>query len=440
MLRFLIKFLLLAIVLTAASVLIAEWKLKKDIDAFARAIQPFVEFDYESANIGLTGEIRLHSITAFVEPLDVNVEIGELRFSAGNLYELAFLESDIRNNKLPENVQLKVRDVLLPFTPLLTRSLQSNAPPASNDILETAYCGDVERIGISEFEAMGFDYLAFSTEFFYLLDKYSGSVVLNGTIDVEDAFKVDYQVNVGGVMAWLESIAQREIGQARQEVVLPDLSLLEIRAQDKGYNQRKAQYCALKQDTTVEDYYAQHPKELEKILNESGIQLSEELKLLYPESIKPESEIYWFFQPKVNFEFAGITYYSYEELLDLSGFRLAINNKSVKQLMSGWSFANYSNIAELVAKEKRRLSIEANNQYETVLVSKSYQTVPLSSAGNYINFPVKLTRDDGHLYEGKLIKTSDKSLWVLIRSAQGEATIPVARNRIIQIEAYKVVL
>ena len=436
MLRFLVKFLLMAIILAAITILTAQWKLEKDIDAFAGAIKPFAEFDYESAKIGLSGEVRVNSISIFIESISATVEIGELRFFAGNLYELAFFESNVRQNKLPENAHIFLTDVLIPFNPQLIRTLKEDVPATTMDLINASFCGENDRIGIEEFEAMGYDYLSFSGKEFYLLDKYSGSVVVNGSFDFEDMFDIEYQFNVSGVMAWLESMEERRIGQFQQELIMPQLSLLEIRKKDAGYNRRKAEFCAIKESVEPEEYYTKHIEQIEALLSEANIELKEDAKLAYSKLIQPESQLQFFIQPKANFEFDGLNYYSQQELIDMSGLRVTIDGEEVKEYFENWTAKDFQQIAPNLL-QKRVAEQNSQQLYQQVIVTKNYHDVNPSTANSYLNERVRITRDDGRVFEGELSRTSERSVWLYQRQPTGDITIPIARTRVVKFEVYQ---
>ena len=435
MLRFLIKFLLFAIVAIVATMLVAQWKLEKELDQLTSQARPFVDISYESAKISYTGEIKVNSINAYVNLMGTFVEIGEVRFSIGNLYELALFELGFRKRELPDSAYIVVEDLLVPFNSKLVKAFETYSQDSGMDVLQTAYCGNTDKFDISAFEAMGFDYLALDSEVYYMLDKYSGSAVLNGSMDMEGAFKIDYQINIGSVLSWLESNKNRAIGQAPNEKIVPDLALLEIRQLDKGFNSRKAEFCAQRQGVSVEEYYSGHTEAFKQLINEVDIQINPEFLALYTESLKPESEVYWFIQPKANFDMGGIFYYDYEELVELSGFQMSINRKPVEKILEGWSYQKYSDILARELVRKRQREMPNQRQYETVVIKREYRVQPLQNAGNFIDFDVRVTRNDGTLYLGKLTKTNDKNLWVLRRSSEGEITFPIKRTDVKSFEA-----
>ena len=410
-LRFLVKFLLLTIILAAIAILTAQWKLEKDLDEFRRLISPIADFNYESAKIGVTGEVKINSISMYFEPISTRMEIGELRVSVGNLYDLALFKSNLSQNIIPDSGYITLTDVLIPFNPKLIDAASDDLAPSSMDLIKAAYCGDRDKIGLREIEAMGYDYLSFSGKDFFLLDKYSGSVVINGNIDVEEMFDVTYQVNIGGVMKWLETSRKREVGQFQEDVVEPDLALFELRVKDRGFNTKRAIYCTLKEGSETEEYYTKHVIEVEKLLNGVGIQFTDSAKKAYTDYIKPESELFFFLQPKANFDINGLTYYTADELMDLSGLRVAVNDVTVTEFLPGWTGETFNKISQNVL-QKRAKEESTKPLYQTVIITKEYHDLPISTAPKYIGFKVRVKRDDGKIFIGVLSRTTEKSVWV----------------------------
>ncbi len=438
MLRFLIKFLLLTIILGAATKLIAEWKLEKDIDSLRRAVSPIADFEYESAKIGLNGEVKVNGISIFVHGLDAKMEIGEVRFFAGNLYQLALLKSNIQENKLPENGHIIFQNVLIPFNSALIEKAKAakGKELTSWGILGSAFCGEQDSIGFAQLDGMGYDYLAFSGKEFYMLDKYSGSIVVNGELDIEDFFKLDYQLNIGSVLAWLDSTQERAVGVAQKDYVKPDLSLLEIRIKDKGYNLRKSQYCAQKQGVSVEEYYTGHVTKVTETLSAVGIDFLEPAQEAYAEVIKPESEFYWFMQPQASFEPEGVEFYTLAEFAELSRLRIKVNGTEVEAIAENWTAPKFAQIAQKET-EKREMKDPTKARYRTHLITKTYQDVLVNQADQFLNYQVKAWRDDGRVFQGKLTKTSNTSLWITVRKNRGEIVIPLARNKVVKFQVYR---
>ena len=436
MLRFLIKFLVLSIIVVVSVMLLAQWRLDTELESFTKRAEPFADIKYESAQITYTGEITLNSLEIYVAAADMTLEIGKIRFSVGNLYDLAMFNRNLRNNIIPDKGYLVVKDLLLPFNTKLVKSFEKMNQLSPQQVISWSYCGKTPRFSIGALEGMGYDYIAADSDIYFMLDKYSGSAVINSKMAIEDAFQLEFQVNIGGVIAWLESQQKRAVGEAITDEITPDIALLEIRTIDKGYNNKKAQMCAIKQGVSVEEYYNGHIEAVTKIFEEVGIKPSESFTVLYPESIKPESEVYWFMQPKANFDFAGLTYYSYEELVKLGGLKILVNKQPLDLFSEGWSFQRFQQIL-VNAQEREKPKKRSVDLYETVSIKKDFRPFASTQASQFIGLKARLKRNDGQLFEGKITKSNDQKLWLTSRSVKGELELPFLHK---EIETFEVLV
>lgn len=437
MLRYFVRLMLFAVVLIGGSMFAAQWKLKDNLKDFANTVRPFMEFDYDAASVSYTGEVKINGISLFIQSMGVHIDIGELKFFTGNLYQLATLKSNIKAQKLPEQAHLILKNVLLPFDSKMLRVMDKNVTVNSADILDTAFCGEITRFGLDEFEAMGYSYLSFSSEMFYLLDKRSGSITLSGNVDIEDAYKTDYQINISGVLSWIEEVSEQMSGAADEDsrFITPDLSLLEVRVQDQGLHLKKAEYCS-QQENSNTDYYSGHAAEIEQLLSGVDIILPEDFKSLYIESIQPDSRVNWLFRPKINFKLENIKNYDYSQLVEASGLEVEVNNKPVDLTIEGLSFKKMSKLVALVRVQKEKEET-LKPRYKLITIRQSFQKVSIGSMANYIKYRVRVTRNDGQLFEGKLAKMTRDKVWIIVRSKEGSVTLPVSLRSIKGFDVYK---
>ncbi len=436
MLRFIVKILLLLAVLGVAAIMTAQWKLNNELDDFAKKIGPFVDFRYESAKMGLTGEVEINEISLFLEPVSTTIEIGKVRFLAGTLLDMVFLGAKARKNEFPESGHLELVDVLIPFNDTLLRAINDDSPTTSFEILQAANCGNLEKLRIPELIEMGYGYVSLSSKNYYSLDKYSGSVVMNGSFDVEEMSYMDYQVNIGGVLSWIEYLKGFQTGQFSSSSNLPHVSLLDFRLQDRGYNQKLATYCAKKKNIEVEAYFSGHMDEIERMLKSGGMVISDEAKSAYLEGMQPESKVHWLIQPKATFDFEGVSYYTYDELIEQSGFSVSINDKPVESILDSWSGEAFNKIAarELVRRAK---DDPESTHYKNLKQTKKFQSVRLSSVGDYLNYKVRIVRNDKRKFVGKLSRVSKKQVWLTMYAGGGNAVIPLYRSRMRKLEVFK---
>ena len=112
MIRFLIRFLLFVVVIGGGGMFAAQWQLKKQLKDFSNLVRPFMDFSYGSASISYTGEVKIKGVNIYVERAGAQVDVGELNFFVGNLYQLATFKSNFNAKKLPDKAHLILKNVL----------------------------------------------------------------------------------------------------------------------------------------------------------------------------------------------------------------------------------------------------------------------------------------------------------------------------------------
>ncbi len=431
--RFLIKFLLLAIIVTLSLMLFAQWRVDKEVESIVAKISPFVELKYESTSISYTGEISINSIELYSPQSSIGIEIGKLKFSIGSLVDLATFKSRLEDRVLPKKGYLIIEDFLLPFNSQVLRAAKTLEKKSSLELIQWSYCKSFEDYGLSAMDAMGYDYIAGDHELHYMFDDYSGSIIINGSSEVEEAFKSEFQLNIGNIRNWLKALDENQQSNIDLAVALPQLSLLEVRTSDIGYNLRKAQMCAVREGVSVEDYYTGHINAVSSLFNDVQLSLGESFNELYPLFIKPNSEFYWFMQPKPTFDPLALSYYSYEDFIIHGGLKVLINKKPLNIEPNSWSMEKFDQI-KINYLEKQRQTQETPNQYQTVLVKQEYQQKPIGQVARFIGAKAKILRADGKLFEGKIVKVDSRRVWLQIVSSEGELELSVMPKDIRRLE------
>lgn len=437
MVRILVKFILFVAITVTAAFFISQWKLKDQLKIFSNQVRPFMDFNYDAASLNLKGEIKINGISLYIHNIGAHVEIRELNLFVGNLYQLALIQAGFQSEKIPQKAYIKFTDVLLPFDSKLLVELNKSVETTSFDVLETSFCGPVERFGLDEYDAMGYSYLSYSGDITYLLDKYDGSLGINGRFDIEDLYYTDFDIKIGGVLSWYEEFSQQRAGTrgANDGFITPDISKFEMNFRDQGYHLRKAEYCSRMQESKS-DYYSGHVEEVEQKLAGADMLMPDDFKLLYREALQPDSKINLVFEPKLNFEIKNFANYDYLQLVEAMGAKLMVNNKPVNLMNEGWSFEKVSRIKRQAQLIKEKSELPPPN-YQFTIVPQSFQRINLNNINKYLNYRLKVQRTDGQLYEGRLIKSSADKVWIMTHSKDGKLTVPVNRSEIKSVEVYK---
>jgi hypothetical protein len=425
-LRFLVKFLFLAIAVIALVLFGSKWKLEKTLDEFFAAAKPFVDIQYDSASVSLSGEITVNEITASNGLFGEFFKTNEIKLYKGSLYDLIFADNKLSLQELPEKAYIVFNDTFLSLNTV--NSLKAKRPPASAlDILSSAYCGSRKQISFKDFKNMGYEYMTFSGEINYQRDQYSNTVILKGFFDADNLAKTQYQINIGNLAKMLESFPMLFTGVMSYNQVKPVIELIDIHHFDQGYNERKANFCAKQENVSLDEYYTGHAQAFESLLNEVDVELTQDFKQAYPQLIKSGTQSHWYFQPKPGFEFSSFDAYAFNDYIDLAGFKLTINDKPVNSFISEGSFEKIAYIPTFIEqKQMRELNPDDSLNYKTF--TKEYRSIALSRINQFIDSTIKIKLKNDLSYEGVLTRSSNNKFWVRVRKYNGDVTLPIKHS------------
>lgn len=438
MLRFIAKFLFILTILVVLSTAALQWKVKKNIEDFAFSMEPFFSFDYESSSISLIGEVNIHSISIFSENIGSKVHIGQIKISLGSLYQLAFF--DLIDLPLPSHAYISFQDILIPFSDKIVENLSQKTPPSSWDILQTVYCGNTEKFDLRELESMGYSYLLFNSHHAYSHNEGDDVSSVHGSLNAEDLVSIDYKVNLDDVTTWIDYLNKVRLGFDEDLITSLGLSFMDINIKDRGFNLRKAGYCAKKEMISLAAYYSGHADKVEGLLSQVEIQMTPSFKQHYLQSVKPDSQLNVILEPKAGFKLNAAKNYSYQQLADLLRLKLKVNDTLIENYVENGTTEKFSKIAGF--RREVKVQVQEQNQgssdyhYETIKIIKAFQPILLSAAGQYIDERVRLVRQGGKSFEGKLIKISENKLWLEIEVDSGEVLLPIDLKQIESFDVY----
>lgn len=432
MLKLIIKYLLIPTVVIGVGVmLLAQWKVKNELNDFSQIVRPFMDFSYHSTSINYDGEIKIDGVSILFGDDGTRIDVREVKFFIGNFYQLATLKSQFKKRKLPESAHLILKGVSLPLDSKMIAEMNENTPASGFDIIDAAYCGRVERLGVDEYRKMGYSEIYFSTDLFYSAEQRTGIIALKGTIDVENTKQIEYEMKVGGVLSWIEEFDITMMGG--EGFITPDLISIEVTTRDTGYNQRKAEFCQGQQDSKI-DYYTGHTDQAIEMAEYAGVTITDDFKKLYFEAIQPGSEINFIMKPKVSFDFDRVEHYDYQYIIEEGGIKIRINNTNLPLNFEGVKAANIEKIVKQ-SKKHQKIKSDLNENYQ--LAAQTYQTIEPSKIDQYKGYRSKIKRKDGKFYKGRLSRFSETTVWTVVRQNAGEITIPIKRKDIERIEILK---
>jgi hypothetical protein len=424
MYRLLVRFFIFAVGISLSLYIGVQWKLKQDLDDIDKQLGSSIKFRYVSSAIGLNGQVMLGGVEFTLSNPKITVSINKLKFSTGSIFDMAFLSSLLDKRVLPERFNLELDQVVVPLTPELVKLLAQIEQPDTWSMLAAVGCGKVRSIGMTQYFAMGYDYLVFSSETNYSRDSYNGNVIGQSSFRIEETSDVNLQFNFANVF---ESFDQRAV-----RPIEPSIESMDIEIIDRGYNRRKNEYCSLKSGQPVDVYLAQHIKQVKQKFDQVGIKLTPTGTRFYTEYLKPSSQLALSVSPKASFSTADFGFYDESELRDILGLEMKLNGNNVGVIFNGWSHDKFSQIQ--FDKREENQAGQDNKRFQNVIIRRTFQQVPVSQLGQNIGEQARITQADGKQLVGKLIKIENQRVYLATPREGGTVQRSVPVSQVSQLE------
>ena len=420
MYRFIVRSIIFLLAIVVSLYVGVQWKLKEDLKYLSSRLAPEIQFDYQSSVLTPSGKIVVSDIDLNIRALDLNITIDKVEYSAGSIWDMAFLKGQIDDKQLPKQLSLSVKELIIPLSPSLIDTISLAEQSSTWDTLSASGCGDVKQFGINEYSNMGYDYIVFSSDAEFYQDDYSGNLIGKGWIDIEETSKFTYQLDLSGVY---------EAGEdADNKDNTPILEKLNLDIQDKGYNRHRNEFCALKSGLSADEYIEKHIKTFVKTLKSVDIEMTLASQRVYKDSMQPLSQISLSMKPKPSFSFKDFGYYNEAELRELLGFKISVNDQNIDSIFNKWSLDKFNTI--VIASDDDEQSEGLQRRYENVIVKRKFQKEPASSAEKFIDYKVKIIRDDGKVYQGRLKEIKKNKLYIAMPVAKGTLKLSVEKKRV----------
>jgi len=282
-------------------------------------------------------------------------------------------------------------------------------------------------MGINQYFSMGYDYIVASGETRFFQDPYNNQLQIEGWTEIEETSKISYQLNLSDY-------------QQQEWLIKSDLSNIRsliFSLTDKGFNRKKADYCANQSEISTKEFMQQHLKVLSQKLAQADLKLTPQALSAYSNFIQPSSQVNILLEPEESFSNKDFYYFNESELNRLSGFKLEVNHQPVKQIFENWSFDKYKKIKIYSRTNQPESNPIFNKRFETLLIKRSFHQENLSKAEKFMDYRVKLIRDDGKIYLGHLKRINNKRIYVVKPIQGGEVEVSVQRGRVIEFFVYR---
>ncbi len=427
MYRFLVRLVVFTFIIGLSLYLGVQWKLKEDLRHITSVFGPIVTIEYQNSAMLLTGTVVVTDIELHFRQQDIDISIDKIEYSSGSILDMAFLRGQLNSKEYPDKLNLVIHEAVIPLTPSLVKFIGSAEQDSVWNALNASACGKVRHLGINEYFSMGYDYLVFSAESQFHRDDYSGNLVGEGWLDVEETTKFNYQFDVAGVY-------ERDTDPLRRDTT-PSVEFFEMNIEDKGYNRHRNEFCASKSNLSSEQFIEQHVKTIAEKLNSVGIKMTLTGQRFYRDSMLPDSLLRLSIRPQVSFTMADFGYYDEQELRKILGLELEINKQIVTGVFNNWALDKFEKIdirddseQEAAAKQKR---------FENIIIKRNYRRETLQTVKNYLNYKVKVVRNDGKIFEGNLTQINNDRYYISMPVQSGTVEVRIESKLIEEIFVYR---
>jgi hypothetical protein len=397
-----------------------QWKLNEDLKYLSSKYSGDVRFEYGSAALSLAGTVIVTDIDLFFPKQNIKMSINELKYSAGSIFEMAFLRQQSDRTDFPDTLYLSIKEAIIPLEPSLVKLIASADSRTTWDAINASACGKIKQLGLNEYFSMGYDYIVFSSEANFRQDGLSGNLLGEGWIDVEETSKLDYQFNISGLF--------NNSRDVQLKGPTPVIEQLMFDLVDQGYNRHRNEFCSLKAGIKTEEYIVQHIKTIKQKLASVGIKMTLAGQRAYKNYLQPNSELQISLNPQVSFTFADFGYYDEQEIRDLLDLELKINQQIITRVFNNWALDKFDKI---VINDNSSVDSSIEKRFETVIIHRAFRREPVNNATNFTDFEVKVVRLNGKEIIGKL-KGIKKQRLHIAKSMEGgivEVSLPIGEIR-----------
>lgn len=401
---------------------IGQWKVKSNLDRLIKSSKYVADISYSNAELTFEGSVLIEGIRADIYDINAEITIEEIEYNLGNVFDLLFKQNALDEFVLPEKVLIRYQNARMVFSPRFVNMLASyqeldakNTSGFSN--ITTLGCGQKMSLGIHDYIEMGYTDLMLSGDFNLQktasASKLVSDVIGSARLEINNVSLFEYQWKIGNVVNKLSELSSLNI--------MPTLDSLSIDITDMGYNFRKNIYCAQQAETDTPTYLDNHIALVADTLNTAELKMTEQIQDKYRELLQPGSTVHLSIKPQPGFIFANLTQYNEDELRDILGLEITVNNFELPRMFTEWELEKFEEVVVLTPEA-----------IETKRKGKIYQYVekPLTSAQRYVRRQVKIETVNDLIFEGMLQEVNADTLRISVFHQTGTSIGPITKTRI----------
>ncbi len=403
----------------------SSWYLTQQfVDKQIVQAKAFAQISYKKIETSLSGSAIVSDVQVFIPAINDTIRIKSIQFTAPDLLSFLMLDSKLKQKELPESLTLLITDAVVSIKgPIMTMMDNSDTDPTPIEAFSTLACGDVRRIDSKALSKMGYDNIS-STIFlgyrFHPLDKRL-SYNIDTTIDGIS------NIRLSGELSGIKNLISLSDNDYK-----PGKTVLEI--EDDTYIERKNNFCARQENTTVAEYLNEHFRLVQEYLPLYGITVESGLLNAYRELLKSSATIT--FEANLG-QLSGTTEelktFEPNDIIQFIRLKLFVNNKRIHDLSI--KIDKDRLIETAIDDDKVSVEIPETIKKKQIIVKK-YRPVSTAQLRQYNGYRVKIKTSNGKNYKGTLNADNAKFFEVNTRLKSGNIGYQVPVNSIKTAEVF----
>ncbi|MGH1441054.1 MAG: hypothetical protein ACRBBR_13135 [Cellvibrionaceae bacterium] len=452
--------LLVPIVIGAGFYGFLYWKVTKAADEFALQVSPFAEMSYQKVHIDpFETEIGLNDITLAPVGGEGDFLIESIRMRAPSWSYYFDFEKQINNGEIPESFDLRLNGVIVDLESDYMQDLAnmaSDMQPAAGQNIDALACGERTHFSLSDIKKMRYNSLSSDISLLYFFDK--EEQVISFDFDSSTALMMDVGMEVE------VAVTSDDLNVQTLMFAQPQLKKVEMRYQDRGYNNRRMAFCAKETNLSAQQYRENYRTELQENLTLQGWVIPNDLFSALDKMNSPRGSAYMRIDLPQGFGPQSLSMVqSPSDLLTVLNPYVEFNGQPVQLDGLRWEMPDPKNLKRAKVLEQTDTIAEDGlesspdeatpqgksnlEQYEIAAQNRpsftkkpavSYKEISLSGINKHIGQKIQLRTYFGRRVEGELIAVSSSEIKVEHRLVDGRGTAiyPIAKNKIESIKLY----
>ncbi len=420
------------------------YDVKRNVDDAIIAVAPFVDITYDSIFssllddvIGITGVVIRPKMTSD------EFTIQEMSFSAPDIFDVFMLGSRLKDEAFLEYIGFEMKsvnidvdsEIFVMLDDMQAQSIASQTPedPLLIGRMDALGCGDVEKFGINEFSAMGYNPLNLDVVVNVKFEQEAGQVSVEVRIRDNDLYSLSFTIQT--------RLDLNQMKSAGLQPAEPEISKLAFEYNDTGYHKLRNKYCAQQNGSSIEHY-----------IDANIVQLATELGAVFPEKTMDNYRQFMTsggrftvsLNPAEPTLLSGLAFYNTADIPDILGMEIVINGTNVDFSQIEWD----ATAGKTTARKNNTPSVRGERLSNPVITRVSppakpdsatirkYRKVRKSQLSRYIGKNIQVETSIGKRRQGQLESVDDERIRILMKFGSGEFTFPVKLEDIIQAKVY----